>query len=148
LANPATRGEELKALLMQRALGFRADIIVYDLLGQMAYHTSKNVYPTDLVGQKEGCSGNEIDTADLEEKANMVMSTKLYAEKNIGFAWKDLNCGAKKKLLAWDFRNDKGRPTAKGAYLMKVFFRNSVITQQYDGGRWPVFAGPVLHTAE
>jgi hypothetical protein len=137
-ADPAllTDTARLRQALMNQKLGIFADVIVYDLIGQVAHHVTQVVYPTDLVPGR-----------DLEEQVNTFMSWKVYEQSEINYSWSNLNETAKAKLLYWDFRNDRGRPVAKGAYLMRAFFRNSLIAAEEKDrkGRYEAFNGPVIH---
>jgi hypothetical protein len=132
LTDPARR-DELRQLLLLKKLGFYADIIVYDLIGQVTDHISFAVLPTDFVNE-----------ASLAAQVEVVLATNLY-QQTVNYDYASLNEEAKKKLLGWDFRNDKGRPVAKGAYLMRMFFRNSWVTRQEETNRQLVFEGPVVH---
>jgi hypothetical protein len=124
----------LRSALLRQSLGIFADVQVFDLLGNLTWHVTHKVYPTDFA-----------PGATLQEQTDNFMNLRMYEQAEVDYKWESLNDAAKGKLLAWDFRNDRGRPVAKGAYVVRVFFRNSLIAKENTSGRYEAFNGPVMH---
>jgi hypothetical protein len=125
---------QLREALLQQKLGIMADVVIYDLIGNVTWHRTFPLYPTDFV---EGGS--------ISQKVDRLFQENFFQREEITYSWDQLAPDAKGKLLAWHYRNDKGRPVAKGAFFLGAFFRNSLITQERAGGRVLVFGGPIIH---